>query len=240
MIHPTDYLADSRSDIARILKESGQLFYRHRRILLLLLLLALLLAALILPLEMDWLHTVQGQPDPSLRRWAKRLSFWGDWYTGSLIFCGLVWLAGWIKRQGYLRQAALGCLLAALLSGLFSDVFRYGLGRARPNAGFAPGLYGPSLQSRFHSFPSGHTTTAFGTAVATAVLFPPLSLPALTLAGGVAWSRLYLNYHHPSDILMGCVVGSSFGVVFGAATRRSGRKSGCRDGQIEPQGPETA
>ncbi|MBM3202900.1 phosphatase PAP2 family protein [Candidatus Woesearchaeota archaeon] len=223
MNHLKICLAESGQDFRSIFNRAGQSFNRHRRVLLLIFLLTLMLVITSLPCEMDWLHRMQGERNDSLRRLAKNLSFWGDWYTGTVLICALLWLTGWIVRHGYLRQAAVGCLMAALLSGLFADVFRYGLGRARPNAGVAEGLYGPTLKARFHSFPSGHTTTAFGTAVALSILFPPMTLPALTLAGGVGWSRLYLDYHHPSDVLMGMVLGSSFGLIFGIATRNTGK-----------------
>lgn len=218
--HCKTYLVDSGRDARQIGGAAGQLFRRHYRWLLALFLLTALLDGLMLPYEMDWLRWLQEPRNETLRHLAKQLSFWGDWYIGTLLLFGSLWLAGLFSQRGFIRRAAMGCLIAALLAGLLGDVFRYGLGRARPNSGFAEGLYGPSLNAKFHSFPSGHTTTAFGTAVATAVLFPPLAVPSIALAGGVAWSRLYLNYHHPSDILMGLVLGSSFGCIFGVATRR--------------------
>lgn len=219
MQNPKHYLADSGRDIVAIINRAGGLFYEYRKPLSLLAIVCLILVWVILPHDLEWLHLIQGTRDENLRQLARKLSFWGDWYVGTVMLCGVLWLTAWIIPRQYIRQAALGCLMAALLSGLFGDVFRYGLGRARPNSGVVAGLYGPTLNSHFHSFPSGHTTTAFGTAVALSALFPPLTLPALAVASGVAWSRLYLNYHHPSDILMGCVLGSSFGWVFGRATR---------------------
>ncbi|KAF2274203.1 DOLPP1 protein [Westerdykella ornata] len=52
-----------------------------------------------------------------------------------------------------------------------------------------------------------------------------LSLCALAGAGAVAWSRIYLNYHTPKQVLVGCAAGAVFAVVwFGFTTylRRSG------------------
>ncbi len=213
-------LADSGRDVQQITGQAARLFLQHRRLLLALMSLTALLAWAILPYEMAWLATLQNDPEQLFKPLARQLSFWGDWYIGTLLLAGVCWLGGLWSGRDFIRRAALGFLLAALLAGLFGDIFRYGLGRARPNAGVADGLYGPTLSAKFHSFPSGHTTTAFGTAVALAVIYPPVAVPSVMLAGGVAWSRLYLNAHHPSDILMGCVLGSSFGVVFGLATRR--------------------
>lgn len=234
------YILDSWHDMRQITNVALQLFMGHYRWLLALFTLAGLAAWAIMPLDMIWLHGLQEPHDETLRHLARQLSFWGDWYTGTLILTGCLWLTGWMMRRNLIRHIALGCLIAALLAGLFGDVFRYGLGRARPNSGYAEGFYGPSLSSRFHSFPSGHTTTAFGTAVAAGVIFPPVMAPGLILASGVAWSRLYLNYHHPSDILMGSVLGGSFGWVFGVATRRVYRQRVARTTQHQKPSDDAA
>lgn len=235
-----DYTRDSWHDLRQITTVAMQLFMRHYRWLLILFTLAGLAAWAILPRDMIWLHELQEPRNETLYHLARQLSFWGDWYTGTLILTGCLWLAGWMTQRELMRHVALGCLIAALLAGLFGDVFRYGLGRARPNSGYTEGFYGPSLRSRFHSFPSGHTTTAFGTAVAAGVIFPPVAVPGLILASGVAWSRLYLNYHHPSDILMGSVLGSSFGWVFGVATRRVHRQRVARTAQHQKLSDDAA
>jgi dolichyldiphosphatase len=52
-----------------------------------------------------------------------------------------------------------------------------------------------------------------------------LSLCALASAGAVAWSRIYLSYHTPKQVLVGCAAGAIFAVVwFGFTTylRRAG------------------
>lgn len=52
-----------------------------------------------------------------------------------------------------------------------------------------------------------------------------LSIAALASAAGVAYSRIYLNYHTPKQVLVGCAAGALFAVVwFGFTTvlRRAG------------------
>lgn len=44
------------------------------------------------------------------------------------------------------------------------------------------------------------------------------SLVALALATGVAWSRIYLGYHTPKQVLAGCIAGSGCAVVWFAVT----------------------
>ena len=58
------------------------------------------------------------------------------------------------------------------------------------------------------SFPSGHTTSSFAASTALAVFYPRLGIPALLFAALMAFSRLYLFVHFPSDIIVGAIVGS--------------------------------
>ncbi len=57
------------------------------------------------------------------------------------------------------------------------------------------------------SFPSGHTTASFACALAFFRTLPRrYGVAALILAGLIAWSRLYVGVHYPTDILGGLLV----------------------------------
>lgn len=60
-----------------------------------------------------------------------------------------------------------------------------------------------------HSFPSAHASVVFGLATATALTSQKAhwALLAWAAAALVAWSRVYLGLHFPSDVLAGAVVG---------------------------------
>jgi membrane-associated phospholipid phosphatase len=221
------YLKETWGDIRTLAQDALGLACGHRKVLGGGLLCVLLAVLALWPHEMSLLGAIQamGADHKSLRVAAKRISHWGDIHTGSLILFGLLWLTGFLARKDRLRTAAAACFLAALSAGLFGDVFRYGLGRARPNSGYADGFYGFQVNPRFHGFPSGHTTTAFGTMVPLAVMFPQVALPSLAAAAAVGWSRLYLNWHRPADVLAGAAVGISFGTLVGVAARRRLRRA---------------
>ena len=61
------------------------------------------------------------------------------------------------------------------------------------------------------SFPSGHTAASFAAVFALRASGSPLWKPALVLAAGIAFSRLYLYVHWPTDVLGGILVGAAAG-----------------------------
>lgn len=58
------------------------------------------------------------------------------------------------------------------------------------------------------SFPSGHTAASFAAAAALWFCSWKLALPATALASLIAFSRLYLYCHYPTDIIGGMIMGT--------------------------------
>jgi len=65
------------------------------------------------------------------------------------------------------------------------------------------------------SFPSGHTLEAFAMAAALSLLYSRkrITLPVYAWAVMVAYSRVALGVHYPSDVLAGIVIGTIIGWV---------------------------
>ena len=61
------------------------------------------------------------------------------------------------------------------------------------------------------SFPSGHTGASFAAVSALFAGRSRLWIPAAVLAGRIAFSRLYLYVHYPSDVLPGAALGAMAG-----------------------------
>jgi membrane-associated phospholipid phosphatase len=61
-----------------------------------------------------------------------------------------------------------------------------------------------------YSFPSGHASTAFATATSLSLDYPKwyVIVPSYLFAGTVAYSRMDLGVHYPSDVLIGALIGS--------------------------------
>lgn len=62
------------------------------------------------------------------------------------------------------------------------------------------------------SFPSGHTLASFEAAIALTVYNRKWGIPAIVLAAVIAFSRLYLYVHYPTDVLFSLLI--SVGIAF--------------------------
>ena len=72
----------------------------------------------------------------------------------------------------------------------------------------------PLLVEGLHdfSFPSGHTIASFEAATALLIGNKKLGIPAMILAVLIAFSRLYLYVHYPTDVIVSIVLG--IGIAF--------------------------
>jgi len=134
-----------------------------------------------------------------------------------IVFAALLLLLRKQRRYGLSAACALTLDLAAC-----NLILKPLIGRQRPF------LLRPELPLLIHppgdaSFPSGHTAASFAVVFALRTAGSPLWVPALVLASLIAFSRLYLYVHWPSDILGGIVLGAVVGWA-GAKLAFSGRE----------------
>lgn len=143
------------------------------------------------------------------------------WPLGLALATVLLWrptLDAMGQRVASALLARVGFLFISVAgAGLLVTVVKRVIGRARPHV--ALHVAGPDPQFTFHmlawkasyaSFPSGHATTVFATAVAFAALYPRARTALLGLAVVVAATRVMLGAHYPSDVLAGAAVASAF------------------------------
>lgn len=136
---------------------------------------------------------------------------------------GLVWiilaLAILIFQKGK-RSTGLQVLIALLLSLLLCNLFlKNAIDRVRPfDINQMVELLVAEPQDA--SFPSGHTSASI--AAATVLLLNRWKgrWPALVLAGGISFSRMYLYLHFPTDVLGGVVTGALCGCLAAAIFRK--------------------
>ena len=97
---------------------------------------------------------------------------------------------------------------------------------------------------RIHSFPSGHTTTAFAMALIMAHMFnkKAWSIILPLFAGLAAYSRVYLGQHFPTDALAGMCIGVFSAVlsllIYRRFMRYTTRKSVATQGHQLPAGDQ--
>ena len=112
------------------------------------------------------------------------------------------------------RKTGLG-MGAALILGLIvcNMILKPWVGRIRPyDLQERLGNTIPLLIERQHdfSFPSGHTIASFEAATVLMLHNKKLGIPALILACLIAFSRLYLYVHYPTDVITSVILGTAF------------------------------
>jgi membrane-associated phospholipid phosphatase len=117
-------------------------------------------------------------------------------------------IAGLLKHDDkMLRNACITLAASGLCAGI-SNTLKYSVNRDRPYITY------PDITKKSNggspSFPSGHTSSAFATATSISLAYPKwyIIVPSFTWAGTVAYSRMELGVHYPSDVLAGAIVGA--------------------------------
>lgn len=84
----------------------------------------------------------------------------------------------------------------------------------------------PLIRPGESSFPSGHAASSFAAATSLFLYRKKAGLPAYLLAGAIAFSRLYIGVHYPTDVLAGMVIGIVCGGVVNKLVRKRVNKIG--------------
>lgn len=168
--------------------------------------------------------------------WDKSLFLWLNNNLAHPLLDPFFYLIGWLGngwvlmistaifflayKPDYLKRQFPWILLSFCLSGICVILIKDWVNRPRPLLEFASLIkankvyihtVGPHL--KVHSFPSGHTQTAFCVATYLSLLFKRLSPIFLGLACLVAISRIYAGVHYPLDVVAGAVIGGVFSYI---------------------------
>lgn len=112
------------------------------------------------------------------------------------------------------RKTGLGMAFALIMGLIVCNVTLKPLvGRIRPyDFQEQLGVVIPLLTERMHdySFPSGHTIASFEAATVLLINNKKLGIPAMILAVLIAFSRLYLYVHYPTDVIFSVFAGILF------------------------------
>lgn len=108
-----------------------------------------------------------------------------------------------------IKDACLFLFVALLITGTLTQIVKHLVGRPRPNYSNhadALGINFFSIESSFHSFPSGHTSTIFIVAIVLYCLTPKIKYFYLFFAFLTAFSRVVVGAHYFSDVLGGIAI----------------------------------
>jgi membrane-associated phospholipid phosphatase len=165
----------------------------------------------------------------------------GDWYSGfipaqaaSQVLPGWLWESLTTLGDGRVQLALMlpfclryprvfwALVVGALLAGAMSRGLKIWFDLPRPAAVLDASqitIIGARLTA--HSFPSGHTVSAFSFVVAwLALLGWRRALPIVVIAGLAGFSRIAVGAHWPVDVLAGALVGLAGGWLGLRLTRR--------------------
>ncbi|KYP14010.1 phosphatase PAP2 family protein [Flavihumibacter sp. CACIAM 22H1] len=120
-----------------------------------------------------------------------------------------LFIGGQIGNDKNMKRAAWNISKSIIISTGITAAVKFSVNRSRPFQDY-PSDIPKAGAGGSPSFPSGHTSQAFATATALYLEYPKwyVAVPAFGWASTVAYSRMYLGVHYPSDVLAGALVGS--------------------------------
>lgn len=120
----------------------------------------------------------------------------------------LLYGLGMIKKDSLTKQNAIYIGASLFTSSVLTLALKYSVKRPRPYLTY-PSIV-KEAKGGSPSFPSGHTSGAFALATSLSLDYPKwyIITPAFLWAGTVAYSRMDLGVHYPSDVLVGAIIGS--------------------------------
>jgi membrane-associated phospholipid phosphatase len=142
--------------------------------------------------------------------------------VAGLLLLGVTSLCIWLVRRDPVK--ALAFILVGSSGWVASEFFKLIFARQRPNPAL---LFDPlSPETGSNSFPSGHT--CFAVALAFALYFlargtrwaKAVAIAGAVMAVIVAWSRIYVGVHYPTDVAASFLAGSAAVVLLAGLWNR--------------------
>ncbi|MER6145264.1 phosphatase PAP2 family protein [Streptomyces sparsogenes] len=137
---------------------------------------------------------------PLLPRLTRAANHGKLWFGTAGVLAGV---GGRTARRAAVR--GVGALAAASLAS--NIVVKWTVERRRPVIDSVPLIRRLAKQPWTSSFPSGHSASAAAFATGVALESPGYGILVAPLAAAVAFSRVYVGVHYPSDVLAGIAVG---------------------------------
>lgn len=150
------------------------------------------------------LYAISESPRLKKIDWLFRAAtYLGDGYLWAALALGLILLGSSLDRD-YVLVA----LSITVINITIFRVFKMAFTRPRPQ------ILSPDERLRkidVYSFPSGHTTIAYGVAWVISAVYPHLAVGMATYSGAtlIGLSRVYVKEHYPLDVIGGAILGTT-------------------------------
>ena len=160
---------------------------------------------------MDWLLQFEGNILLWIQEYIRADSMDGFWKMITMLGnTGWFWIAVSVLLLIPKKTRAIGiaALIALGIGALITNVtLKNVVARIRPYE-VIDGLVLLIERQKDFSFPSGHTCASFAAATVYLKMMPKkYGIPFMTLAVLIAFSRLYVGVHFPTDVLCGGLIG---------------------------------
>ncbi len=173
--------------------------------------------------------------------WELRFMEWGKgWWSSPLLDQVIPWFTHLGSLYAFLVFIIVSCLIIRrerfiltllLLCGVLAGSvysLKFLIARPRPFQvlAMAQALSRTRLEVIDPGFPSAHSAYAFAMAALLGRWFPKFRILFYVLAGIIAWTRIYLFLHFPTDVIAGGILGyglTQIALQFFPRTSLSGR-----------------
>jgi membrane-associated phospholipid phosphatase len=125
----------------------------------------------------------------------------------------IIYGSGIISKNKKLQQQGINAFISIGLTGASTYVLKHSFNRPRPVVSYP--FLTPLENRTQYSFPSGHTSSAFNTATTLSMMRKKwyVVVPSYTYASLVAYSRMHLGVHYPSDVIAGALLGTGCALI---------------------------
>ena len=140
-------------------------------------------------------------------------------------------------RLGKISHQAMFAIAAILSAGIIVNIVKYIVGRPRPHLVDTIGPFGfKPFDFTYHyvSFPSGHACTAAVLATLLALWFPRFRIVAYAGLALIAVSRVFVQAHYPTDVLVGFTIGAVTTLILARLLAQCGLLFRLEQGQLFP------